>query len=185
MFVDLNYNPNDIVWTYPGVDKVIESIRQRQGDEAADYVKNLKWKDILEHLSTGVYEFYDCNDPMFDDIKFKTHEYVPIELAKKLHYDYIRENDKNIYMSHPYGVCDNWKQIFEKIHKLKYYQESTEKFCIFLCRHRKIDQPDWGGWRWHKWGRYIGEYEPQAEYLYDEPEIDEVFTFHVARIIHV
>jgi hypothetical protein len=39
-----------------------------------------------------------------------------------------------------------------------------------------------GGWRWHKWGPYIGTQEPKCEYIHDEPEIEEVFTYHVYEL---
>jgi hypothetical protein len=43
----------------------------------------------------------------------------------------------------------------------------------------KANQSHEGGWRWHKWGEYIGKYEPQYEYLYDEPEIEKVYVYHI------
>ena len=187
MFVDLDYNPQAKVWNYPGVEKSIETLREAYGDEIAEYHKNLIWDNVLEKLSTGVYEYFDCNDPNFNGIDFRTHEHVSVELATELHFEFLdwclERGDKEIYMSHPYGVCDNWKQIFEKIPEIKYYKESNEKFVIFLCRHVRDNEPEWGGWRWHKWGPYIGEKEPQYEYLHDEPEIEMIYTFHVSRIV--
>ena len=187
MFVDLNYNPNDKVWNFPGVEKYITEIEKTDGQEIAEYYRNLTWDNILKKLSTGVYEFYDVNDPHFDNITFKTHEYVTPELAVELHFDFIdwclQKGDTEIYMSHPYGVCDNWEQIFKKIPEIKYYQNSKEKFVIFLCCHTKKNQPKSGGWRWHKWGPYIGNQESQCEYLADEPNIELVYSFHVSRII--
>jgi hypothetical protein len=57
---------------------------------------------------------------------------------------------------------------------------SDRRFTLAFTRVRKRDQPDEGGWRWHKWGEYIGEKSPQYEYLYDEGnEIEEVYCYHV------
>ena len=67
MFVNLNYNPKDKVWNYPGVEKAIEDIRKHSGDEVAEYYKNLKWDNVLKELSTGVYEYFDFNDPNWDE----------------------------------------------------------------------------------------------------------------------
>lgn len=51
---------------------------------------------------------------------------------------------------------------------------------MILTPVRKADQTHDGGWRWNKWwGPYIGSQRPQFEYLYDEPEIDEVFCYHI------
>jgi hypothetical protein len=36
-----------------------------------------------------------------------------------------------------------------------------------------------GGWRWHKWGPYIGKGEPTTEYLDDEDGFaDGVYVYH-------
>lgn len=74
-----------------------------------------------------------------------------------------------------YGVCDTPEQAVERL-KLR---ERPEKFFVSFVRIRRADQPSDGGWRWHKWGEYIGDREPQHEYLYHEPDIEEVYTFHV------
>ncbi len=39
-----------------------------------------------------------------------------------------------------------------------------------------------GGWRWHKWGPYIGTHEPQCEYLDDEEGIDQVLIIHLIEV---
>ena len=187
MFVNLEYKPQGKVWDYPGIEETIEILREHYGDKVAEYHKNLKWEDVLQKLSDGVYEYFDVNDPNFNGIRFRTHEYVSPKLAKELHCifldNWLKAGHEEIYMSHPYGVCDNWEQIFERIPEIKYYKESKEKFVIFLCPHIKKNQPDHDGWRWHKWGPYIGDQEPQYEYLRDEPEIDMVYSFHISRII--
>ncbi len=67
-----------------------------------------------------------------------------------------------------YGVADNIEQIKE------YYKEeiadSTRKFFIHLTPvwQRKENAGKGGGWRWHKWGEYIGKLDPKCEYLDDE-----------------
>ena len=189
MFVRLNYNPEGKVYDYPGVEEVIETIRKYQGDRQAEYFKNLVWKDILSELSDGVYEFYDVNDPLINNISFREVEHITLELAEELCYDkklfefQKKFGNKEIYVHHPHGVCDNWEQIFEKVPEIENYRKSKEKFVIFLSCIRKEDQPKNDGWRWHKWGPYIGTKNPQYEYLRDEPDIEEVYVFHVSRII--
>mgnify|MGYP000101825354 CR=1 FL=1 len=58
---------------------------------------------------------------------------------------------------------------------------STHPVPVFVSfvRIRRDEQSSSGGWRWHKWGKYIGKQKPQCEYIYDEPEIEEVYTFSV------
>lgn len=74
-----------------------------------------------------------------------------------------------------YGVADNVEQI--KNH-FKLCIESDSPFVISYTTIVKKNEPKSGGWRWHKWGEYIGEQNPQCEYLADEPEIDYVLVFH-------
>lgn len=80
-----------------------------------------------------------------------------------------------------YGVCDTIDQWME--HYYESVIESPRKFCVALTKVRKVDQPTDGGWRWHKWGSYIGSKNPQYEYLYDEKDIDEVYCYHTYEIL--
>tara|TARA_Y100000310_G_C20444902_1_gene697881 strand:+ start:93 stop:428 length:336 start_codon:yes stop_codon:yes gene_type:complete len=75
-----------------------------------------------------------------------------------------------------FGVCDSIDQVFDRHPDI---QESAQRFVVALTLERKEEQPSDGGWRWHKWGEYIGTQEPQFEYLFDEPEIEQVYTYGV------
>ena len=59
---------------------------------------------------------------------------------------------------------------------------SENPIVISVTEMRKDEQPEDGGWRWHKWGEYIGKQEPKCEYLYDEPNIDSVYVFHIYAV---
>lgn len=74
-----------------------------------------------------------------------------------------------------YGVCDTPEQAVEKLG----LRDRPERLFVAFVRIRKDEQPPSGGWRWHKWGEYIGEKSPQCEYIHHEPEIEEVYTFQV------
>lgn len=92
------------------------------------------------------------------------------------------ENDYRGYSE--YGVCDSWQQLLEYYPHL---EKSEDKYAVTLVRITKKDNQDengsgYGGWRWHKWGPYIGTQKPQCEYIGDEPEIEEVFTYHIYLI---
>jgi len=77
-----------------------------------------------------------------------------------------------------YGVCDSPEQFMEVLgNKLK--EDEANEYVVSFTAVRKIDQAADGGWRWHKWGPYIGNQNPQYEYLYDEDDIDEVYTYHI------
>ena len=79
---------------------------------------------------------------------------------------------------HGYGVCDSPEQFMEDVgHRLV---ESDGEFCVSFTHVEKA--PGEGGWRWHKWGPYIGRGEPSCEYLADEEGFpDGVHVFHVFR----
>ncbi len=74
-----------------------------------------------------------------------------------------------------FGVCDTPEQCIEK---LKLRDHPVPVFVSFV-RVRRDEQPPDGGWRWHKWGEYIGAHSPQCEYIHDEPDIEEVYTFSI------
>jgi hypothetical protein len=75
-----------------------------------------------------------------------------------------------------YGVCDNYEQILTQCPGIV---TSERKFLITLTPILKLGQPAEGGWRWHKWGPYIGTHEITQEYLYDEPVVDQVYVYHI------
>jgi hypothetical protein len=79
-----------------------------------------------------------------------------------------------------YGVCDSPEQFM--LRHGKSLQENPRQFCVYFVKITKKDSPPEGGWRWHKWGPYIGVQNPQCEYIYDEPVIEEVCTYHVYEL---
>lgn len=76
------------------------------------------------------------------------------------------------------GVCDNPEQPVIKFG----LRERPEPFFITYVEIKRADEPREGGWRWEKWGPYIGTHKPQCRYLHDEPEIDKVFTYSVYEV---
>ncbi|MCW4050515.1 MAG: hypothetical protein NWE89_12355 [Candidatus Bathyarchaeota archaeon] len=76
----------------------------------------------------------------------------------------------------PFGVCDNVDQLLAACPEL---EALGREFVVTVTVVRKAEQPAEGGWRWHKWGEYIGTQNPQCEYIHDEPEIEEVLCFHI------
>lgn len=81
-------------------------------------------------------------------------------------------------MPETYGVADSIEQIIE--HHKREYINSPEKYVLFFTKiyQRKENKGQWGGWRWHKWGPYIGNLNPRCEYLDDE-EFGEDFPGYV------
>lgn len=81
----------------------------------------------------------------------------------------------NIIETH--GVADNIEQIKERFKSA--IDHPTNKIVISVTEIRREDEPEYGGWRWHKWGEYIGTKQPTCEYLHDEKDIDSVFCFQI------
>lgn len=79
-----------------------------------------------------------------------------------------------------FGVCDNYSQILEKYAYL--LNNPDKNYVIGLSTVKRENQSPDGGWRWHKWGEYIGNQNPQHEYLYDDTHIDVVYCFHIYEI---
>lgn len=77
-----------------------------------------------------------------------------------------------------YGVCDDVSNLLDRIPLLV---DSPRQFVVTLTRVKRdlSNKGCGGGWRWHKWGAYIGNQEPTTEYLDDEPLIEQVFCYHV------
>jgi hypothetical protein len=100
------------------------------------------------------------------------------EMGEDAYFEKLREFYRE---SHPadYGVCDRWEQIVERWPELV---DSERRLVISMTEMRREHQSPEGGWRWHKWGEYIGTQEPTHEYLYDEKHIDSVFTFHIMEV---
>jgi hypothetical protein len=76
-----------------------------------------------------------------------------------------------------YGVCDSPDQFMKVLGPV--LAIGPRQYVVSFVQLKKADEPSEGGWRWHKWGPYIGEQDPQCEYLYDEPVIEEVWTYHI------
>jgi len=93
---------------------------------------------------------------------------------------FLQEQAENNTFFGSYGVADSIEQVLEKYKP--YVDDPKNHFCFAFTEVRKDQQPARWGWRWHKWGEYIGIQEPQCEYLYDEPIIESAWVFHVFLI---
>ena len=160
MLVNLEFDPERSIW---------EGLEEKFLEDMDERTRALKEKDILVKLADGIYEYWDCN---------------PIILPRyKIHHDIDDENGRFIGLL-PYGVADNYKQILERDYEVRQYiNDPNKKYILQLHYISKASQPDWGGWRWHKWGTYIGDFEPKNEYLYDEEGIDGVFVYNICEVI--
>lgn len=79
-----------------------------------------------------------------------------------------------------YGVCDSPKQFLDRYRQM--LSDDVRTFVVSFTHIAKDpgNRGQGGGWRWHKWGPYIGEGKPENEYLDDEDGFDAgVYCYHV------
>ena len=82
-----------------------------------------------------------------------------------------------------YGVVDTPEQFVED------FLDRLEKDPrpLVVCFTHIAKEPEnkgrGDGWRWHKWGQYVGHGNPQCEYLDDEDGFDDgVWVYHIYHV---
>lgn len=160
MLTNIKYDENQRVFNYKDINDPIWDEPYMKG------MRDLKYKNVIAKLRDGVYEYWDVNSPMIEGYKFE-------------HFWY----DENNHFKGCYGVCDNVDQIFERDPDIKEFIEDDNEYILTLCWIDRKKQPKEGGWRWHKWGEYIGDFDSKCEYLYDEEGIDGVFVYSINKIV--
>ena len=148
--------------------------------------KPRKFSDIFKPTEyTGVY-WTDLNANL--EVDMSTNQRLTYESKKysETYYSFPRDRimdlvayENNVFS---YGVADNIEQV------VALYNNNEDGWfkgnhVIFCTKILKDPTEPCSGWRWHKWGSYIGTQNPQCEYLNDEPEIDEVIVFHIYKVI--
>ena len=152
-------------------------------------IQNLRKKYNPKIIYEGVIESsLNFNHMVNKNVDFASHsdfivngdELLEVVSSKEMGFDKFmelihksREEGHEILTN--YGVADNVDQIIDF-----YKVNSTDlNICINITPIHKSSQPETGGWRWHKWGSYIGTQKSSHEYLYDEKKVELVYVFHV------
>lgn len=118
-------------------------------------------ENYFEHYETGIYRH--------DGYAFNFNGFIEEKCNENIVDEWVQ-----------YGVCDNYKQILERYNNL--LSNPNKNYVIGLSVVERKNQSPEGGWRWHKWGEYIGTQNPEHEYLYDDTHIDKVYCFHIYEI---
>lgn len=87
--------------------------------------------------------------------------------------------NKTPWKSLEYGVCDDYTQVLEKY---KEEIKSDKEYVIVLQVIHKQGQSSLDGWKWSKHGPYIGKQKQEAEYLFNEPLITEVYEYSIFEL---
>jgi len=154
------------------------------------------FKDSFERISQGVYHvgfdfdwlgkalikdefpFSALDKAYWGNLKNET-DYSDPEVKKRSEEYWAAKDQQSKDFPNDYGVCDYPEQVAELFPKLK---TDPRRFIITAREIRKKDQPEHDGWRWHKWGSYIGTQNSHAEYLADEDEIESVWVFSIIEL---
>lgn len=173
-------------------------------EEYNKHIKNCKEKypddfnmDYIHNIDDLICPYEDVlrdpeNKDILSDVKDTLTDFTGIYMNDQLDWivsNYINEkiiddNPFNIserFRICDYGVCDNASQVIEYYQNLEKEMNIDLGKCVLCLRPIvKKFQPENGGWRWHKWGPYIGVKEPHAEYIFDEDDdIRFVWCFHL------
>lgn len=145
-------------------------VRECQLDNDASQA-SINWMPISDSpLQAGCYI-----SPGFNNLHDQPYDKFP-ELNPAFHEIRDAMDEEEFVWYNEYGVCDSVRQVLDKVKPL--YDPKREFVVLFtpVMRHNQSSE---GGWRWHKWGEYIGNKDSQCEYLYDEPNIDGVLIYHI------
>lgn len=135
----------------------------------------------LMQYGVGIYQ---CNFAF----NFSHEEFLEFDIDKgsiNIPFEQTYEVFAPTYHKAQYGVADSIDQINE------YFKEEIEdlerKYFITVTPvfQEKENKGQGGGWRWHKWGKYIGNLNPQCEYLDDEDfgeDFQYVICFHLYEV---
>ena len=141
-------------------------------------------KSLMEY-GDGIYQ---CNF----NFNFSYNDFLEFDIDKNVFnipFDQSYELFKPTYHKNQYGVADSIEQIKE------YFKEEIEdannKYFITATPvyQDRENKGKGGGWRWHKWGEYIGKLNPQCEHLDDEDfgeDFKYVICFHLYGVsLHI
>ena len=174
MFKEVDLSKLDSVWTRARTDKAGTLAKSPDDAEWAAFVEDFCNSSPGEQMSPGVWDTWTHNfghtylDDNFD--KFPERALARIDGVEP--WKWVTESNVS------YGVCDSVEQFLASA-VFAYYSVRPEEFLATLVEIKKSDQPNRGGWRWHKWGSYIGQHDIQHEYLDDEEGIESVFCFSI------
>ena len=151
------------------------TINQEAEDRLAKIHKELKEEGCYENLES--LEYLSPNHPHWRPMKgIYEGPFSDPNFMYLLYDEFIKIDRQPIFEA--YGVADNIEQILN-YHKEEFI-DTPEKYILFYTKiyQHKENAGEWGGWRWHKWGPYIGNLNPQCEYLDDE-EFGEDFPGYI------
>jgi hypothetical protein len=155
--------------------------------DESKYIKSID--DILPTYESVITD--ETNKNILSDIKDTLKNFDGVYWCDQLdlYEDFLNEKITSLEWSFDrpfigYGVSDNASQVIKHFKKLEKKYKIDLGDCVIALRPiAKKWQPKDGGWRWHKWGEYIGVKKPQYEYIYDEDDsINFVWCYELFQV---
>jgi len=127
---------------------------------------------IPQEIEPGV---IGCSIANFDFFIWDAKTNVPFYMR----YPSFESEGPDDYMD-SYGVCDSPQQFLDRF-KARLVND-PRPLCVTFTHVCKVPG-NREGWRWHKWGTYIGTGTPECEYLDDEPGFENgVYVYTIYQI---
>lgn len=150
--------------------------------DLANTIKNSK-DEILKMLTSLESKKFNDGEEVIPGIYItgtSSHYFFQDDIIESWESFCVDDNYEENYRSN-FGICDNYEQILKEYPELQEYTDRN--FVVLMTPIYKDEQEPRGGWRWHKWGEYIGDKKPTHEYLYDEPDIEMVYVYHIYEVV--
>lgn len=177
--LDFDYYRNKFKeWTLITKDNYPEDIILEEDSKDLD-ITGIYMSDLNGHYDIeGLTNFNEVDDfELIDKYKFFPMNGVSDNASQVKNYlnkiinIYLNGTSKDVYFFEGQGLFNLIKN------------EPNYKFILLLTPIiNNHDTSLWGGWRWHKWGEYIGKHNPQYEYLDHETGIDYVLVWKLCPV---
>lgn len=158
-----NY-PEDIILEEDSKDLDITGIYMSDLNGHYDIEELTNFNEVDEFELIDKYKFFPMNGVSDNASQVKNY-------LNKIINIYLNGTSKDVYFFEGQGLFNLIKN------------EPNYQFILLLTSIiNNHDKSSWGGWRWHKWGEYIGKHNPQYEYLDHEDGIDYVLVWKLCPV---
>lgn len=139
----------------------------------------------LSALEPGVFEAFGYNfGYICEDLELPTIEFDPwFDSAKVVAASCMGGGGDGGHTWESTNIlCDSVEQA--KTHWSALLNEPDREFMIVVNTVERDPSKPGSGWRWQKWGPYVGTHEVKHEYLNDETGIDKVLVASIIQVKH-
>lgn len=151
------------------------NLHHRELSVFKELINDLKKAKNINHflipIKTGIYKGCWSKSDLEDYCGLEVEEY----------HSFFNKNDINSSIRENFGVADNIEQILEHYPELL---KSEDNFIVIFSDVYRKYQPESYGFRYEKFGEYIGTQNIQHEFIYDDKHIDKVIIYEIFKILN-